>query len=54
MRIRLPEQPGDVPMTCADLTIARREIGFSPATDLAAGLEKFAQWYRREVQTSGA
>ena len=51
---RLPEQPGDVPMTCADLTIARREIGFSPATDLAAGLEKFAQWYRREVQTSGA
>jgi nucleoside-diphosphate-sugar epimerase len=38
-------------MTCADLTIVRREIGFAPTTDLAVGLEKFAQWYRRERQT---
>jgi UDP-glucuronate 4-epimerase len=49
---RLPDQPGDVPMTCADLTTVRREIGFKPATDLAEGLEKFAAWYRREGHTA--
>jgi len=49
---RLPDQPGDVPMTCADLTLVRRGIGFEPTTDLRAGLGKFAEWYRRERQTS--
>ena len=48
---RLPDQPGDVPMTCADLTIVRREIGFEPKTGLVEGLGKFAEWYRRESQT---
>jgi UDP-glucuronate 4-epimerase len=49
---RLGEQPGDVPLTAADLTIVHRELGYAPATDLAAGLEKFAEWYRRLGQTS--
>jgi UDP-glucuronate 4-epimerase len=49
---RLPDQPGDLPMTCADLTIVRREIGFAPTTDLRAGLGKFAEWYRRDGHTS--
>ena len=43
---RLPDQPGDVPMTCADLTLARAELDFSPGTDLATGLGRFAAWYR--------
>jgi UDP-glucuronate 4-epimerase len=50
---RLPDQPGDVPMTCADLTIVRREIGFEPTTGLREGLEKFAAWYRAERRTTG-
>jgi UDP-glucuronate 4-epimerase len=49
---RLPDQAGDVPLTSADLTIARRELGYDPATDLAAGLGKFAEWYRGLGQTS--
>lgn len=51
---RLPEQPGDVPLTAADLTIVRRELGYEPSTDLAHGLEKFAEWYRRLGQTPAA
>ena len=48
---RLPDQPGDVPLTCADLTIARAALGYAPATGLYDGLGKFAEWYRREGQT---
>lgn len=49
---RLPDQPGDVPLTCADVTISQRDLGFAPATPFREGLGKFAEWYRREVQTS--
>lgn len=48
---RLPDQPGDVPLTCADLTIVRAALGYSPTTGLAEGLGKFAEWYRHEGQT---
>ena len=46
---QLPDQPGDVPMTCADLTIARRDLGYAPATPLAEGVRKFAEWYRAKA-----
>lgn len=48
---RLPDQPGDVPLTCADLTTVRRELGFEPATPFAEGLRKFVEWLRGEGQT---
>jgi UDP-glucuronate 4-epimerase len=51
---RMPEQPGDVPLTCADLTIARRDLGFAPTTGFREGLGKFAEWYRAERQTRRA
>lgn len=41
-----PEQPGDVPLTCADISKARRLLGYNPTTKLAAGLPKFIEWYR--------
>jgi UDP-glucuronate 4-epimerase len=44
---RLPEQPGDVPMTCADISKAQRLLGYRPTTPLSAGLPKFVEWYRR-------
>lgn len=46
---RLPDQPGDVPLTCAEVTRPSAELGFRPSTDLASGLARFADWFR-EVQ----
>lgn len=43
---RLPVPPGDVPMTCADLTLAAEELGYRPETGLEEGLHRFAAWYR--------
>jgi UDP-glucuronate 4-epimerase len=44
---RLPEQPGDVPVTYADIGRARAELGYRPGVDLAEGLRRFVDWYRR-------
>ena len=43
---RLPEQPGDVPLTCADISKARQLLGYAPTTKLAEGLPKFVEWFR--------
>lgn len=43
---RLPEQPGDVPLTCADISKARKLLGYNPATKLNEGLPKFVEWFR--------
>ncbi len=42
---RLPEQPGDVPLTCADISKARRLLGYKPATPLHLGLPRFVEWF---------
>ncbi|XP_047981357.1 UDP-glucuronate 4-epimerase 3-like [Salvia hispanica] len=36
---------GDVPFTHANISLAERELGYKPTTDLHAGLKKFVQWY---------
>lgn len=41
----LPEQPGDVPLTCADISKARRLLGYRPATPLREGLPRFIEWF---------
>jgi UDP-glucuronate 4-epimerase len=41
----LPEQPGDVPLTCADISKARKLLGYNPTTPLSAGLPKFVEWF---------
>jgi UDP-glucuronate 4-epimerase len=43
---QLPEQPGDVPLTCADISKARRLLNYNPTTPLAVGLPKFVEWFR--------
>ncbi len=43
---RLPDQPGDVPITWADVGAAREALGYRPETGLAAGLERFVDWFR--------
>ena len=41
-----PPQPGDVPLTWADVSKAGRLLGYHPATNLEEGLAKFVAWYR--------
>ena len=45
---RLPEQPGDVPQTWADVAKAERLLGCRPGMGFEAGLERFASWLREE------
>jgi UDP-glucuronate 4-epimerase len=42
---RLPEQPGDMPLTCADISKARKLLGYNPGTRLSDGLPKFIDWF---------
>ncbi|HAF03368.1 MAG TPA: epimerase [Spartobacteria bacterium] len=42
---RLPEQPGDVPLTCADISKARKLLGYNPSTRLSDGLPRFIDWF---------
>jgi UDP-glucuronate 4-epimerase len=44
---RLPEQPGDMPLTCADISKARKLLGYKPTTKLSEGLQKFIDWFLR-------
>ncbi len=41
-----PMQPGDVPVTYADVSALERDFGFRPKTSLREGLRKFAEWYK--------
>jgi UDP-glucuronate 4-epimerase len=50
-RRRCPDQPGDVPVTYADIRHAQTDLGYQPRTDLATGLAQFAAWYRQEYLT---
>jgi UDP-glucuronate 4-epimerase len=42
----LPMQPGDVPMTRADVEDLARDIGYRPRTTVEEGVVRFVEWYR--------
>src|SRR6267154_1114687 len=44
---RLPEQPGDMPLTCADISKARKLLGYNPTMRLTEGLPRFVDWFLR-------
>ena len=46
---RMPDQPGDVPLTYADIGKARSLLGYHPQTKIAEGLPKFVEWYRSSL-----
>jgi UDP-glucuronate 4-epimerase len=48
---QLPEQPGDLPRTFADISKAKRLLNYQPKTELKEGLKKFYEWFleNREV-----
>ncbi|NLO37232.1 MAG: SDR family NAD(P)-dependent oxidoreductase [Clostridiaceae bacterium] len=41
----LPEQPGDVQRTYADITQAQSVLGYAPQTGIHDGIKKFVAWY---------
>ncbi len=43
--ITLPRQPGDMDITYADISKARRVLGYLPMTPIEEGIRKFAQWF---------
>lgn len=43
---RQPLQPGDLPQTFADITKARRLLGYNPQTQIEDGIRKFVEWFR--------
>ena len=42
---QLPEQPGDMPLTCADISKARKLLGYNPKTKFEDGLPRFVDWF---------
>ena len=48
----LPEQPGDVPRTYADIGKAVRLLGYQPATPFAEGIKKFVSWLKPTAQSA--
>jgi len=43
---RQPMQPGDVPVTFADIAKARELLNYSPKTKIDEGIPKFVDWFR--------
>lgn len=44
---RQPMQPGDVPVTFADITNAARDLGYAPTTGVEDGVRAFWRWAQR-------
>jgi len=44
----LPPQPGDVPITYADVRKAGQLLGYSPQVPIREGLRRFVAWYRKQ------
>lgn len=45
---RLPEQPGDVPRTWADVSKAGRLLGYEPKVSIEEGVRRFVQWLKTQ------
>lgn len=43
---RQPAQPGDMPRTHADISKAKRLLGYEPTTPIETGIHKFVAWFR--------
>jgi UDP-glucuronate 4-epimerase len=50
----LPEQPGDVPQTWADVSKAGTLLGYEPRTPYAEGVRHFVAWLRSQQADSSA
>ncbi len=46
----MPIQPGDVPITYADVDALIQDIDFQPNTSIEVGVQNFVEWYRSYYQ----
>ncbi len=46
---RHPAQPGDMPRTHADISKAKRLLGYAPTTPIEVGIRKFVEWFRTQA-----
>jgi UDP-glucuronate 4-epimerase len=51
---QMPEQPGDVPLTYADISKARALLNYNPTTQIKEGIPKFVDWYLHARQELAA
>jgi len=49
---QLPEQPGDMSLTCADISKARKLLGYNPTAKFSEGLPKFIDWFLHNQRTA--
>ena len=47
---RQPLQPGDVPITYADISKARKMLAYNPQTKIEEGIPKFVEWFRKSTR----
>lgn len=47
---QLPMQPGDVDRTFADISKAKKMIGYEPKTTFEEGIKKFVHWYQENKE----
>jgi len=46
---RLPLQPGDMKVTNADISKAKKLLNYNPQTDIEEGLKNLVEWYKKEA-----
>ncbi len=46
---RQPMQPGDVPLTFADISKARARLGYNPQVKAERGIPLFVDWFRKNI-----
>lgn len=51
---RQPRQPGDVPLTYADISKAKELLGYNPQTKIEEGIRKFVEWFVNSRQQAAA
>lgn len=47
----LPDQPGDVPRTCANIEKARELLGYEPTVTFEEGIRRTVAWYNEWMAT---
>lgn len=49
---RLTSQPGDVSITYADITKARKTLDYRPTVGMKEGIKRFVEWYQAQKRPS--